>query len=55
MQIKALKRCSIRTGSINFQFFFFLAVLLLTLLLLLNIFPHTSARDAVYQEKENSM
>ena len=55
MQIKALKRCSIRTGSINFQFFFFLAVLLLTLLLLLNILPHTSARDAVYQEKENSM
>ncbi len=45
----------INTGSIRFRFFLFIALLLLVLLLLLNLYPYFSARDAVYQEKQNSM
>ena len=45
----------VNTGSISFQFFAFIALLLTVLLILLNIFPYTSTRDAVYQEKEKSM
>ena len=41
--------------SIRFQFFAFLGLLLLVLLLLLNIYPLTSSRDTVFQEKESSM
>ena len=40
--------------SLRFRFFFFLAVLLIVLLLMLNIFPITSSRDTVFQEKESS-
>ena len=45
----------VNTGSISFQFFAFIGLLLAVLLLMLNIFPYTSTRDAVYQEKEKSM
>ena len=41
--------------SLRFRFFFFLAVLLIVLLLMLNIFPITSSRDTVFQEKESSI
>ena len=41
--------------SLRVQFFSFLALLLVVLLLLLNILPITSSRDAVFQEKENSI
>ncbi len=41
--------------SIRFQFFAFLGLLLITMLLLVNIYPITSSRDAVFQEKENAM
>lgn len=41
--------------SIRFQFFAFLGLLLIIMLLLVNIFPITSSRDAVFQEKENSI
>ena len=41
--------------SLRVQFFSFLAVLLIVLLLMLNIFPITSSRDTVFQEKESSI
>lgn len=41
--------------SIRFQFFALLGILLLLLLLLVNIYPLTTSRDTVFQEKENSM
>ena len=41
--------------SLRFRFFFFLAILLIVLLLMLNIFPITSSRDTVFQEKESSI
>ena len=41
--------------SIRFQFFAFLGLLLVILLLLVNIYPLTSSRDTVFQEKEDSM
>ncbi len=44
-----------KTGSISFQFFAFIGLLLAVLLVMLNIFPYTSTRDAVYQEKEKAM
>ena len=41
--------------SFRFQFFAFLGLLLVILLLLVNIYPVTSSRDAVFQEKESSL
>ena len=41
--------------SLRFQFFFFLVILLIVLLLMLNVFPITSSRDTVFQEKESSI
>ena len=41
--------------SIRFQFYSFLAVLLLVVFVLLNIFPLTTSRDAVFEEKKNTM
>lgn len=41
--------------SLRFRFFFFLAILLIVLLLMLNVFPITSSRDTVFQEKESSI
>ena len=41
--------------SIRTQFVAFIAALLLILLLLLNIFPLSSSRDAVFEEKRSSM
>ncbi len=52
--VKSAKRF-INTGSISFQFFAFIGLLLTVLLVMLNIFPYTSTRDAVYQEKEKAM
>ncbi len=41
--------------SLRFKFISFITALLLVLLLLLNTFPLISSRDAVFQEKKNSM
>lgn len=41
--------------SLRVQFMAFTAVLLVILLLLLNIFPITSSRDRVFEEKRNSL
>ena len=41
--------------SIRIQFISFITALLLVLLLLLNIYPLTSSRDAVFEEKRSSM
>ncbi len=41
--------------SLRFKFIAYVAALLTVLLLLLNTYPLISARDAVYQEKKNSM
>lgn len=41
--------------SIRFQAFAFIAAVLLILLLLLNIYPLSSSRDLVFQEKESSL
>ena len=41
--------------SLRFQFIAYISVLLLILLILLDIYPLTSARDAVFEEKRSSM
>jgi len=41
--------------SLRFQFFSFLGVLLIVLLLMLNIFPTTTSRDTVFQEKQSAL
>lgn len=41
--------------SLRFQFIAYIAALLLILLILLNTYPLTSSRDAVFEEKRNSM
>ncbi len=41
--------------SLRFKFFVFILAILLVLLLLLNIYPITSARDAIFEEKRSSM
>ena len=41
--------------SLRFRFFAFILAILLVLLLLLNIYPITSARDAIFEEKRSSM
>lgn len=41
--------------SLRFRFFVFILAILLVLLLLLNIYPITSARDAIFEEKRSSM
>ena len=41
--------------SLRFQFIGFITTLLVILLVLLNIFPITSSRDRVFEEKKNSL
>ena len=41
--------------SLRFQFIGFITMLLVILLVLLNIFPITSSRDRVFEEKKNSL
>ena len=41
--------------SIRFQFYSFVAFLLLSLFLLLNIYPLSTSRDAIFEEKKSSM
>ena len=43
------------SSSIRFKFYTFIGILLLSLFLLLNIYPLRSSRDAIFEEKRNSL